>query len=315
MVFAQDEPVEEYEVPPYQMMYDDPYDIRNLYIQFQPFFGDVGSLNITGGFGIEASYYHKSTWDANIAFRTSYGKKFDINRDAAIKNASNNNEFPFHYNLEFGGTYHLRDILMSEKSSTVLLYNKNLSGRDLATSIPKTTEVNGKVRNVIGIRLGGILHSTTVNINSVLVQQDKTLFYSEGTPIFDETLYSHLSTFTINVGGSYSWIRNYAIEFSDEWDPAGDDKMLTPYFDILFAPSVKLANLNMPAETVSTDPIDKLKVGFRGGLDVKFNKKFSWAYGVQGGLRPGIKGSGWYLMFKMSFPVYARKLDISAKPD
>ncbi|RLD23223.1 MAG: hypothetical protein DRI71_05805, partial [Bacteroidetes bacterium] len=284
---------------------------RNLYLQFQPFYGDVGALNITGGFGLEASYYHESKFDANISFRTSYGKRFDINRDAAIKNATNNNEFPFHYNFEFGGTYHFRDLLNSETTSTVLLYNKNLKGQDWATTIPKTTEINGKVRTVIGIRLGGALHSTTVDINSALAEQNKTLYYSDGTtPIFNETLYSNLKSFTINVGGSYSWIRNYAVEFSDEWDPAGDDKIITPYLDFLFAASVNLADLNMPLETVSTEPIDKLKVGVRGGVDVKFNRKLSWSYGVQGGIRPGIKKKGLYLMFKMSFPVYARKLNL-----
>ena len=51
IAFAQKE---EDDVPDYQMLYDDPYDIRNLYLQFQLFYGDIGILNVSGGFGVEA---------------------------------------------------------------------------------------------------------------------------------------------------------------------------------------------------------------------------------------------------------------------
>lgn len=305
IAFGQEE--DQQEVPSYQTMYDDPYDIRNLYISFQPMYGDIGSLNIGGGFGVEATYYQNSLFDAYLAFRTTYGKKFDINRDAAIKNATNNNDYPIYYDVDFGGTYHLQDI-MTESSSDVLLYSKSLRGTDWASTMANTTTISGKVRNIIGIRLGGILHSTTVNINSVLVHQDLTLYYSDGIPVINENMFSNLNTFTIYVGGSYSWIKNYAVEFSERWDPAGDDKIITPYFDFMFAASNKLDDLALPTEVVSTDPIEKLNVGFRGGLNVKYNRTLSWGYGLEAGLRPGVKKDGWFFMFKMSFPVYARKM-------
>ncbi len=307
ITYAQDETPEE--VPSYQTMYDDPYDIRNLYLQFQPFYGDVGALNITGGFGIEGTYYHKSLFDAQLSFRTTYGKRFDLNRDAASRNATNNDDFPLAYNLEFGGTYHIRD-LMTESSSKVLLYSKKLSGTEWASTIPRYTEVNGKVRTIIGTRLGGILNSSTANVNAILEVQNKELFYTDGTPVLNETLYSNLQTFTIYAGASYSWIRNYAVEFSDQWDPSGDDQILTPYFDIMFAVSNNLADVTLPTETISTDDIDKMNLGFRGGLNVKFNRKLSWGYGLEAGLRPGIKKRGFFIMLKMSFPVWGKKLKI-----
>jgi len=307
ITYAQDENQEE--VPSYQTMYDDPYDIRNLYLQFHPFYGDVGALNITGGFGIEGTYYHKSLFDAQLSFRTTYGKRFDLNRDAASRNATNNDDFPLAYNLEFGGTYHIRD-LMTESSSKVLLYSKKLSGTEWASTIPRYTEVNGKVRTIIGTRLGGILNSSTANVNAILEVQNKELFYTDGTPVLNETLYSNLQTFTIYAGASYSWIRNYAVEFSDQWDPSGDDQILTPYFDIMFAVSNNLADVTLPTETISTDDIDKMNLGFRGGLNVKFNRKLSWGYGLEAGFRPGIKQRGFFIMFKMSFPVWGKKLKI-----
>jgi hypothetical protein len=288
-------------------MYDDPYDIRNLYIQFQPLYGDVGALNVTGGFGVEGLYYHKSLFDVQLAFRTSYGKRFDINRDAAVRNATNSNDFPFHYNLEFGGTYHIQDI-MKESSSKVLLYTKNLKGTEWASTVARHAEINGKVRTVIGGRLGGMLYSSTANINAILSVQGKELFYSSGIPVLDENLYSNLQSFVIYVGGSYSWIRNYAVEFSERWDPSGDDQLITPYFDIMYAPSINLNDVTLNGETVSTADIEELNLGFRGGVNVKFNRKLSWGYGVEAGVKPGIKKRGFFLVFKMSFPLYAKKL-------
>ena len=305
VAFAQEE--EEEEVPTYQTMYDDPYDIRNLYLMFQPLYGDIGAINLTGGFGIEGAYYHKSKFDVQLAFRTSYGKRFDLYRDAGTRNATNTDEFPMYYNIEFGGTYHVQDI-MKESSSKVLLYTKQLKGTDWSSTVARHAEINGKVRTIIGVRLGGIVNSTTANVNAILSVQEIELFYADGEPVYMEDLYSNLQTFVIYAGGSYSWIRNYAVEFSERWDPSGDDKILTPYFDIMFAPSINLSDVTLRGESVSTADIEELSLGFRGGLNVKFNRKLSWGYGVEAGVRPGIKKRGFFLVFKMSFPLYAKKL-------
>ncbi len=305
LAFAQEEGQEE--VPPYQTMYDDPYDIRNLYLHFQPLYGDVGVLNITGGFGLEGSYYHKSLFDVQLALRSSYGRRFDINRDAASRNATNTDNFPLFFAIEFGGTYHIRDI-MTESSSKVLLYSKNLKGTDWASTVARHAEINGKLRTIIGARLGGMFYSTTADVNAILAAQDKELFYENGIPVVGETLYSNFQSFIIYAGGSYSWIRNYAVEFSERWDPSGDDMILTPYFDIMFAPMNNLADVTLSSATVSTNPIDKLAMGFRGGLQAKFNRTLGWSYNVEAGVRPGIKKRGFYVLFKMSFPVWGKKL-------
>ena len=310
MAFAQEETEEE--VPSYQTIYDDPYDIRNLYVQFQPLYGDVGALNVTGGFGIEGSYYHKSLFDAQLAFRTSYGRRFDINRYAAAKNDAYGNNYPIYYNLEFGGTYHIKD-LMKESSSHVLLYSKQLKGTEWASTVAKSAEINGKVRTIIGGRLGGILSSTTVNITGALESQGKELNYADGTPVLNEDMYSNVQSFVIYLGGSYSMIRNYAVEFSERWDPSGDDIIFTPYFDLMFAPSVNISDVILATETVSTEPLDQLKMGFRGGLNIKFNRKWSWGTSVETGVRPGIKKRGFFLVFKMSFPIYGKKIEAKAE--
>ena len=310
IAFAQND--EEEEAPAYQMMYDDPYDIRDLYLMFQPLYGDIGALNITGGFGVEGAYYHNSKFDLQLAFRTSYGRRFDINRDAAKNNATNTDEFPFYYNIEVGGTYHIQDV-MKESSSKVLLYTKHLKGVEWASMVARQIEVNGKVRTIIGGRLGGMYNSTTANINAILSVQERDLLDAEGLPILNEDLYSNLQTFVIYVGGSYSWIRNYAVEFNERWDPSGDDQIITPYLDIMYAPSINLNDITLGGETISTADIEKLSLGFRAGVNVKFNRKLSWGYGVETGIKPGIKKRGFFLVFKMSFPIYAKKLGTKDK--
>ena len=305
--FAQQEEEQE-EVPSYQTMYDDPYDIRNLYIQFQPLFGDIGALNITGGFGVEGAYYHKDVFDVQLAFRTTYGQRFDMNRHAAIKNDQNGNNYPLYYNLEFGGTYHIKD-LVKESTSHVLLYSKQLKGTEWASTVAKSAVINGKVRTVIGGRLGGMLYSSTLDVSAALQAQNKELMYEDGTPVLESSMYSNINAFVIYLGGSYSMIRNYAVEFSERYDPSGDDLLFTPFFDLMFAPSVRINDVILPTETVSANDIDKLALGFRAGLNLKFNRQLSWGTTIETGVRPGVKKRGFFVLFKMSFPIYARKLE------
>lgn len=306
-IMAQDEPVE-IAVPPYQTMYDDPYDIRNLYLNFQPLYGDISALNLTGGFGIEGTYYHKSLFDAQLAFRTSYGKRFDLNRYAATKNDPYGNNYPLHFNLEFGGTYHIQDI-MKESTSKVLLYSKQLKGTEWASTVARSAEISGRLRTVIGGRLGGMFYSSTLNVSSALEAQNKELTYEDGTPVLEKDMYSNVNTFVVYIGGSYSMIRNYAVEFSERWDPSGDDMLFTPYFDLMFAPSIKINDLTLASGPVSAAPVDKLSLGFRGGMNIKFNRQLSWGATVETGFRPGIKKRGFFVLFKMSFPIYAKKIE------
>ena len=195
---------------------------------------------------------------------------------------------------------------MKESTSKVLLYSKQLKGTEWASTVARHAEISGNVRTIIGGRLGGKVNSTTANINAILAAQNKDLFDSNELPLIDENVYSNLQTFVIYAGGSYTWIRNYAVEFSERWDPSGDDQILTTYVDILYAPSINLRDVTLNGETISTGNIEELALGFRGGVNVKFNRKLSWGYGVEAGINPGIKKRGFFLVFKMSFPLYAK---------
>jgi hypothetical protein len=50
-------------------------------------------------------------------------------------------------------------------------------------------------------------------------------------------------------------------------------------------------------------------LGFRVGMDGRFNRTFSWAYGAEVGYRPSLEGRSFYAVFKISFPVFGTNLD------
>jgi hypothetical protein len=121
-----------------------------------------------------------------------------------------------------------------------------------------------------------------------------------------------------------SWIKNVAVNF-DKFEEGIDDLMLTAYFDILVAPSIKVDDVvytdrgydvdgNPSAtygqtRTYSVDAVKTKAIGFRMGVDGKFNRTMSWAYGGEFGYRPSLAGRGFYMLLKISFPVYGTNLD------
>src|SRR6185295_3904674 len=73
----------------FEELYDEPYSVNKLFIGFQPFYGEVFATNVTAGFGIEASYYHKDKMDFKAHLRKTFSSSFfDLNRDLALHNSS-----------------------------------------------------------------------------------------------------------------------------------------------------------------------------------------------------------------------------------
>ena len=45
------------------------------------------------------------------------------------------------------------------------------------------------------------------------------------------------------------------------------------------------------------------------GVEGRFNRQLSWAYGGEWGYRPSVEGSSFYVLVKISFPVFGTNLD------
>lgn len=296
-------------VPPpnYNLTSDDPYDLHKVFLHFQPLYADLAAINVTAGFGVEANYFHENTFDLTFTGRTTYGKRFDLSRDAAVKNGINENKATPHFFLELGGTYHIKD---KERASTttVTLFDGALKGSAWAATLPDKLEVEANVREIIGVRLGGIYTATTTDLTRTLELQNSEL----STPGIPENLYTNVSAFIVNVGGSMSWFRNFSVEFDAPWSPSGDDLLFTTYVDFLYAPSIRVEELLIQGTSVATDNVKTNPYGFRVGISGKFDRKLGWGYGVETGIRPGLQNTGFFLTAKISFPIFAFKLNNGA---
>ena len=52
----------------YEELYDEPYAINKLFVQFQPMYGELFVSNINAGFGLEATYFLKDKFTSSIKF-------------------------------------------------------------------------------------------------------------------------------------------------------------------------------------------------------------------------------------------------------
>ena len=304
----------------YEEIYDEPYSVNKLFVHLQPLYGELFTANVNGGFGLEANYYLQDKADFKAHFRRTYSSAFfDLASQQAKKNSDVDNDPATFYYFELGGTYHIKDFESSSKTK-MFLYKKSYAGNKWAARVPLNAEVPCKVRKIYGARLGAIIWQSSLDISNIMKKQDLTIadfesMDNEGTtlasavpPGTDLDIFSNVSTAGLYVGGSLTWIRNVAVSF-DKFEAGLDDLMLTTYFDILVSPRVQLDNIVYNGETFDASEVGLKKFGFRAGIEGKFNRTLSWAYGGEIGYRPGIEGRMFYALLKISFPVFGTNLD------
>lgn len=306
----------------YEELYDEPYAINKLFVAFQPIYGDVYAANVNAGFGLEATYFLKDKFDFRVHGRKAYTKEFDVTRNTADKNSDVENETEVFNYFELGATYHIKDFDQSGKTK-MFLYKKSYSkSGKWASRVPLSAEIPCTVRKIYGARLGGMYFDTTIDANRVLRKQDKDLSVFAGLPATqmteggqeeDTQVFTSMAVGGVYVGGSMAWIKNVAVDFDNKYQEGIDDLIFTAFLDIIIAPSVGIQDIQYDGMTFSSDPIDTNIFGFRLGMDGKFNRTLGWSYGGEIGMRPGLKGRGFYALVKISFPVYSTNLDYSVE--
>ena len=314
----------------FEELYDEPYSINKFFVGIQPLYGEVFATNVNAGFGMEASYYYKDKMDFRAHFRKTYSSSFfDLSRDLAKHTSGPGLKVQpeiFNY-YELGATYHWKDF-ESDGKTTMVLYKSNYKGSRWASRVPQRAEVPCKVRKIYGARLGTIIWNSTTELKGTLKKQglsNADLKNAEGVGlpinytdangvVRDFNVFGNIYSAGIYSGASISWFRNVAVSF-DKFDSSIDDGMLTLYFDIQYAPFLKMdpvtytdPNTKIQSD-YSTKALKMTPIGFRAGLDGKFNRQLSWAYGGEMGLRPSLKGRMFYFMFKLTFPIFGTNLD------
>lgn len=316
------------ENPGYEELYDEPYSINRLFVGFQPLYGELFATNVNAGFGFDVSYFHTTKFDVKFQLRKTYGRQFfDMARSAAADNSTVDNDTEVFNYFELGGTYHIID---KEINGTTKMIKYKASDRSArwAAKIPEQIKVPAKVRQIIGARTGVIFWNSTTDIGRALTAQglqpsdlkninDATIglpatYQDQDNVTRAMNIYSNVYSTALYVGGSLTRIRNVAYSF-DGFDNAADDGMVTYFLDVLYAPSYRIDDIRYAGETFSTDALSVKNIGFRMGVDGKFNRTWGWGYGAELGYRPGLTERNFYTSVRVSVPVFGSKL--RRKPD
>jgi hypothetical protein len=325
----------------FEELYDEPYSVNKLFIGLQPFYGELFATNVNAGFGIEASYYYKEKMDFKAHFRKTYTSKFfdlanSLASDNIPKYKNTNDQLvdmittkPVSYiYFEAGATYHIKDFDVSSKTKMVL-YKNSYKGDKWAARVPLMAEVPCKIRKIYGARLGGIYWQSSTDLSRALKDQNLSntdLVNTEGVglpnsyvnpitgQVDDFNVYGNIKSANVYLGGSMTWIRNVAVSF-DKFEEGLDDGIMTVFLDVIYSPSLSLDKIGYfdPVTAIqsdySTDAVKTKPIGFRLGLDGKFNRTLSWGYGGELGYRPSVSGRGFFAMFKIALPLYGTNLD------
>ena len=304
----------------YEDIYDDPYDINKLFVHIIPIYGEFFRTNINAGFGVKADYYLGKKADFSFFFRKPYSKKADFVRYDAIQNSDFENTPKTYYLLELGGAYHIIDKEKDGKSKFIL-YSKSLQKPDQwESTIHEHVEAPVKVRQIYAARLGGFYYQSALDIKDILKAQHASLYDSAGDAMPSELkAFGNLSVGGIYLGGALTQIRNVALKFDKTYDQVSSDLIFSAYLDLMYAPLVAIKDLyyrpspGSPEVIYYTSNVKTNPLGFRIGIDGKFNRDLGWGYGIESGIRPGIKKQGVYFLGRISFPLVSSKLTSSVE--
>jgi hypothetical protein len=301
---------------------DEPYGINKLWLHFQPAVADVFSTNFSLGYGAQVNYFVNDKIDIDAKFNGAYGTRFDFARNLATKNAeviidskkyALINSFGPYFNMQLGGSYHAMDREI-KGSSKIMLTPKKL--KQIQTTNVDHVVVNSKVRRIAGVRGGAFMYTSTTNLGSAMLKQEKVLTSEDGTQTLEvnnnNRIYSSVFAPGFYLGGSYGTIRNIAIK-ADKFGILGNTTMFTAYADLMYSPSIAVDNViirepgQVETTTYLTDNIKLNRLGWRAGFDIMYNQDSYFSFGGEIGARPAIGGRGIYALAKIGFPAFSFK--------
>ncbi len=295
----------------FEEIYDEPYAINKLFVQFQPLYTDLFVSNVNVGFGLEATYFLEDRFQFRAHFRKAYARKFDMARDVAEKNSDMDNRPNVFNYFEIGATYHIKDF-ESEGNAKMMLYRKSYRTNRWASRVPKQFDIPVKVRTIYGARLGAFMYNSSTDLNRALSGQGlpyETITNADGNPLPEDLIvFGNLNATGFYAGASYTRIKNVAIDI-EKFEAGVSDLIFTAYFDILAAPFTTLDNVFLNDNEYDVSDLKLNMFGVRAGIDGKFNRTLSWGYGAEMGYRPGLNSRGFYALIKISIPVFSTNFD------
>lgn len=301
---------------------DEPYGINRLWLHFNPVVADVFSTNFNLGYGGQINCFVTDKIEFEVKFNGAYGKRFDFARNLATQNAEVTvdskkhmiiNDFGPYMNMQVGGSYHVMDSEI-KGASKIMLTPKKL--KQMHTTNVDHVIVNSKVRRIAGVRGGGFMYTSTINLGSAMLKQGKSLTSDDGTRTLEvnntNKIYSGVFAPGFYLGGSYGSIRNIIIK-ADKFGVLGNTTIFTAYADVMYSPWITLDNVvvrepgNLETIVYLTDNMKLDRFGWRTGFNIMYNQDSYFSFGGELGSRPAVNGRGFYVMAKVGFPVYSFK--------
>lgn len=320
----------------YKVLQDDPKDLNGIWLRVQPITVDVLGMNAAVGSGLEGTW--RTPWlgiELQGGLRGNFLNAFDLQRTAALKgtgimtqeskreNGSMvlTHSFTRFYAAEIGGSYPLFSKVI-DGSSKIVVSESGIPGK---TDFPEFIDVNSKVQQVIGLRLGFSAMASTVSLGRALEKQNLSLTGSGGTrlssagtlsPSGFQTSYNANALFTsfyssgFYLGGSLQRIKNITIK-TDRQGVLGSNSIITYYADLILNPWTSLDQMKArkagsgTEETFDVSGIALNKVGGRLGFDIRYNQQSYLSFGAEMGYRPAIQGQGWFGLVKLSIPTFS----------
>src|SRR5690606_15424312 len=201
--------------------------------------------NVNAGFGAQVEYYFKNKIEIRAHARKTYAKATDLSRLNASKNSEVENKAAVYNYYELGGSYFIKD-WEEDSQSKVILYSNRYKGTKWAANVPEHIIIPTKVRKIISGRLGGLMFDSSTDLNRVMEKQGVVLpqLGNEEAVLSNElNVYGNFDVKSIYLGGSMTWIKNFAIKPDRNYGTLGNDLIFTTFLDLMVAPSVNVNNV------------------------------------------------------------------------
>lgn len=319
----------------YKVIQDDPKDLNQLWIHVQPITIDAFQMNVAVGSGLEATYLPTSKLEVKGGIRGNLINALDFYRFASQKSASITwqeskreqssmvltNTFSRFYHFEIGGTYFLKEV--EKTGGAKIILNENpVPGN---TGFSEMIEVDSKIREQYGVRLGMSSMASTVSLRNAIDKQNISLEGNQGTMLSKSgtkssngfstqgntnELFTNFSSTGFYLGAAVQRVKNISIN-TDRQGILSNNSIFTYYADLIFNPWTQLEDINAKwygkstTEVFSTSKINLQKIGGRIGAEVRYNQASFISLGAELGYMPSIQNEGFYGLLKLSIPTFS----------
>jgi hypothetical protein len=313
----------------FKVLEDDPALLKNLLVYFEPFYGEAwGASRANLGYRLGAHWTMNDHLQAELQMQRPYNSFFDFTYGDAVDGLGVHNKESDEFKLSkfvnlvgsftFAQKEQYRPIKVVLKSSSTSTYTTTTYITPKGTINKKFNLRGGLYRYNSTIVFGdgeGALGAITTADGDVLSLYGAN--DAEGNEIFYEynTLNWGVSErVTCLVAGiSIQSLKNLRIN-ADGYGNCANSTFMDFYIDVLFAPLPNISDVSYDGVTYNVseggiNTIETSNLGFRCGYRYQFAKRFL-NLGVESelGVRPGMKGKGYYLNFGVMLPLVGFKV-------